>query len=238
MKLKRKEFVAVCLDIGLLRPKSDQFIINYDTALDILSNTKGVKVNRKEQELIDGKRARVYLFYFEEEFFKNTYPIDRQQLKQVVKKYKHVIRPSTKKRKTTSSPTPTQPRSPIVSPSPTANATIESNQILDSYIVPREYYIRFCKTLDFLASPRRNRYDGEEIVVKNRKKQVTEEMKNAIIMICIEYGYSTLSKKERMNLAEAACIEVSYDRGFHSPMGKVQLLYGIRNTKTLGSVVL
>ena len=87
----------------------------------------------------------------------------------------------------------------IVSPSPTTIASLESN---NSPIVPiglfptvqassmnnkREECIRFCKTLNFSASPRRNRYDGEEIVAKNRKKQVTEEMKNAIIMICIEY---------------------------------------------------
>ena len=67
------------LDIRLFRPKSDQFIINYDTELDILLNTKGAKVNRKEQELSHDKCARVCLFYFEEEFFTKSYPIDRQQ---------------------------------------------------------------------------------------------------------------------------------------------------------------
>ena len=78
MKLKRKEFVAVCLDIGLLRPKSDQFIINYDSALALSSNTKGVRFNQKFKQLSDGKRVKVSLFYFEETFFTNTYPIDRQ----------------------------------------------------------------------------------------------------------------------------------------------------------------
>ena len=79
MKLRRKGFVAICLDIRLFRPKSDQFIINYDIELDILLNTKGAKVNRKEQELSHDKCARVCLFYFEEEFFTKSYPIDRQQ---------------------------------------------------------------------------------------------------------------------------------------------------------------
>ena len=78
MRLKRKEFVAICLDIGLLRPKSDQFIINYDSALALSSNTKGVKFNQKFKQLSDGKRVKVSLFYFEEAFFTNTYPIDRQ----------------------------------------------------------------------------------------------------------------------------------------------------------------
>ena len=171
------------------------------------------------QVLNDGRQVKVFLFYFDEEFFTNTYPFDRQQLKEVVNKYKHVIRPSTKKRKINPSPIPTHARSRVVSPSPTTNASLERS---NSPIVPiglfptvrassmnnkREDYIRFCKTRNFSARPRRNRYDGEEIVVKNRKKQVTEEMKNAIIMICIEYGYSTLSKKERKNSAEDACIE-------------------------------
>ena len=192
MGLKRKEFVAIGLDIGLLRSKSDQFIINHDIALSLSLNTKGVKFNQKVQLLSGGRQVKVFLFYFEEEFFTNAYPVDRQQLKQVVNKHKNVIQPSSKKRKITSSPIPTHARSRVVSPSPTTNASLESNGR------KREDYIRFCNTLDFSVSKRRNRYDGEEIIVKNRKKQVTEEMKNTIIMICIEYGYSTLSKKDRM----------------------------------------
>ena len=64
MKLKRKEYVAICLNIGLLRPKSDQFIINYDTALALSSNTKGAKFNQKIKQLSDGKQVKVSLFYF------------------------------------------------------------------------------------------------------------------------------------------------------------------------------
>ena len=64
MKLRRKGFVAICLDIRLFRPKSDQFIINYDSALALSSNTKGAKFNQKIKQLSDGKQVKVSLFYF------------------------------------------------------------------------------------------------------------------------------------------------------------------------------
>ena len=47
MKFNQSECIAICLDIGLLGPKSNQFKINYDAVLAISSKTEANEGNNK-----------------------------------------------------------------------------------------------------------------------------------------------------------------------------------------------
>jgi len=194
MQLKRADFIAVCLDVGILKRKYDQVEINNDT-LDYVTTLKdSIYINTKNLRLGDDSRAIVSLIYFDDSFSASyPSPINTKEYVQASKKQYKIISPkrpipsqlqNNEKRQSTQTIATSAALENKCSTSPNP---IQLDRISQCN-TEREDYIRFCKTLDFSASPRRNRYDGEEIVVKNRNKQVNGEMKNAITMICIEYG--------------------------------------------------
>ena len=94
MQLKRADFIAVCLDVGILKRKYDQVEINNDT-LDYVTTLKdSIYINTKNLRLGDDSRVIVSLIYFDDSFCSSySSPINTKEYLQASKKQYKSISP-------------------------------------------------------------------------------------------------------------------------------------------------